>query len=73
MTESSEANDDSAFDGNIILLELEDNEFIYISGLETFKFKTEDKIVDYISLMGNNMIPYTFTVGEKYTYFISEH
>ena len=23
--------------------------------------------------MGNNMIPYTYGVGEKYTYFISEH
>ena len=23
--------------------------------------------------MGNNMVPYTFAVGKKYTYFISEH
>ena len=23
--------------------------------------------------MGDNMTPYTFAVGEKYTYFISEH
>ena len=23
--------------------------------------------------MGNNMIPYTFAVGEKYTYFLSSH
>ena len=35
-----------------------------ISGLEIFKFKTDDKIIDYISLMGNNMIPYTFAVGK---------
>ena len=65
MTESSEANDDSDFDGNIILLKLEDNEYIYISELEVFKLKTEDKIVDYISLMGNNMCPYANIIGEK--------
>ena len=23
--------------------------------------------------MGNNMIPYTFAISEKYTYFISTH
>ena len=23
--------------------------------------------------MGNNMIPFTFAIGEKYTYFISTH
>ena len=28
---------------------------------------------DYLSLMGNNMVPYTFAIGEKYTYFISTH
>ena len=35
--------------------------------------RTDDKIPNYISLIENNMIPYTFTVGEKYTYFISSH
>ena len=38
--------------------------------MEFIKFKTDDKIVDYISLMGNNMIPYAFAIREKYTYFI---
>ena len=52
------------FDGNTLLLECEDNEYVYISGLEIFKFKTDDKTIDYISLMGINMIPYTFAVGE---------
>ena len=70
MTEFSGANDSPDYDGNTLLLEFEDNEYVYISGLEIFKFKTDDKIIDYISLMGNNMIPYTFAVGEKYTYFL---
>ena len=71
MTEFSGAvNNGSDFDGNSLLLECEDNEYTYICGLETTKFKTNDKIIDYISLMGNNMIPYAYAIGEKYTYFL---
>ena len=70
MTEFSVANNSHDYDGNTLLLEFEDKEYVYISGLEIFKFKTDDKIIDYISLIGNNMIPYTFAVGEKYTYFL---
>ena len=65
MTKFSGANNSSDFDGNTILLESEDNEYVYTSGCEINKFKTADKIIDYISLMGNNMCPFTITVGEK--------
>ena len=70
LTEFSGANNSHDYDGNTLLLEFEDNEYAHISGLEIFKFKTDDKIIDYISLIGNNMIPFTFAVGEKYTYFL---
>ena len=70
MTEFLGANNSHDYDGNTLLLEFEDNEYIYISGLEIFKFKTDDKTIHYISLIGNNMIPYTFAVGEKYTCFL---
>ena len=73
MTEVSGALNNSHFDGNTILLECEDSKYVYISALEIFEFRTEDKILEYISLMENNMIPYTFAIGEKYTYFISTH
>ena len=66
MTQFSAANDSSGFDGNTLLLDCENNEYVYFSGLEIFKFKTDDKIIDYISLIGNNMIPYTFAVGGKH-------
>ena len=69
----SGVNDSSDYDGNTLLLEFEDNEYVYNSGLEIFKFKTDDKIIDCISLMGNNMFPYTFAMGEKYTYFLCFH
>ena len=49
MTEFFGANDSSDFHGNTILLECADNEYVYISGLEIFKFKTDDRILDYIS------------------------
>ena len=70
MTEFSGARDKNVFDGNTLLLECEDNEYVYFSGLEISKFKTDDKIIDYLSLMGNNMTPYAIMVGEKYTYFL---
>ena len=50
-------------------MEFENNEYVYISGLEITKFKIDDKIIDYISLMGNNMIPHAIMIGERYTYF----
>ena len=73
MTQFSEAIDSSDFDGKLILLECEDNEYVFISGLETFKFKAADKIVDYISLIGSNMVPHAIIIGEEYTYFIAHH
>ena len=63
--------DEIDFDGNTFLLECENNEYVYFSGCEILKFKTDDKIIDYISLMGNNMCLYTIAIGEKFTYFIS--
>ena len=48
MTELSGAVDKFDFDGNSLLLECENNEYVYISGLEIFKFKTDDKVIDYI-------------------------
>ena len=71
MTEfSGVADDGSEFDGNTLLIECENNEYVYISGLEVTKFKTDDKIIDYTSFMGNNMIPYAIMMGERYTYFL---
>ena len=74
MTEFSGVGDNNSdCDGKTFSLESEDNEYVYISGLEMFQFKTAYKFIDYISLMGNNMSPYTFAIGEKYTYFLSTH
>ena len=73
MTKFSGAGDKIDFDGITLLLECGGNEYVYFSGLEIFKFKTDDKFIDYISLMGNNFIPYAIIIGEKYIYFIAHH
>ena len=74
MTEfSGSADNSSGFDGNTLLLECQDNEYVYISGLEITNFNTDDKNIDYISLMGNNMVPYANIIGEKYTNFLYHH
>ena len=74
MTEfSGFANNSSEFDGNTPLVECENNEYVFITGLEIIKFKFDDKIIDYISLMGNNMIPHAIMIGEKHTYFLYHH
>ena len=74
MTDFSGAADNSFdFAGNTLLLQCENNEYVKNSGLETFNFKTDDKIIDYISLMGNNMVPYVFIIGENNTYFLYHH
>ena len=71
MTEFSGAADNSSdFDGNTLLLHCENKGYVYVSGFEIFKLKTDGKFIDYISLMGNNMILYAIIIGEKYTYFI---
>ena len=70
MTEfSGAANNSSDFDGNALLLEVEDRRYVYISGLEITEFETSDKVIACISLMGNNMVPYA-SILEKYTYFL---
>ena len=73
MTEFSEARDKNEFDGNTFLLECEDNEYKYISGIEITKFNTNDKIIEYISLIGNSMCSYAIMIGERYTYFTAHH
>ena len=71
MAEFSGAADNSSdVDGNTLLLEVEYRKYVYISGLEFIEFETNDKVIDCISLMGNDMVPYANILGEIYTYFL---
>jgi hypothetical protein len=56
------------FDGNTILLLLNNNNYIYIGdGIE--KCKINDNIKKYFSFVGNNDVPYPMAIGEKNIYF----
>jgi len=57
----------SKFDGNTILL-LVNNDYIYISSFIQ-KFKINDEILKYYSFIGNNDVPYPMAIGIKNIYF----
>ena len=66
MTEfSGAADNDSDFEGNTLLPEVEDRKYVCISSPENTEFETSDKVIDCISLMGNKMVPYTILLGEN--------
>lgn len=57
------------FDGNTILLQTGDNIYTYI-GPEIYSFKTDGKIINYISPVGNNDIAYPYAVDEYNNYYL---
>lgn len=56
------------FDGNTILLYLENNNYIIISD-DIEEFHINDEIEEYYSLVGNNDVPYPMAIGKKNIYF----
>ena len=54
----------SKFDGNTILLEMGNNECIYI-GSEIWSFNTKNEIAKYVSPVGNNDVPYPYAVDKS--------
>ena len=57
------------FDGNTVLLELPGNKYVYI-GCNIYEFTGKDKILSYMSPVGNNNVPYPFAIGEENVYFM---
>jgi hypothetical protein len=63
----------TSYDGNSILLEITPLKYVYI-GQCISKFETNSKIVEYISSVGNNNIPYPYAIDEEgYNYLILEN
>lgn len=59
-------------EGNSILVKYpveSDNMYVYI-GNRIYSFKAFDKILSYHSPVGNSGVPYSYAVGEKYTYLM---
>ena len=58
--------------GNSILVKISKNEYVFI-GSEVYKFVTDDEIIDYISVMGNNDVPYPIAYSKDKVYFMIEN
>ena len=61
------------FDGNTLLLGVDNNEYVYFPGFEIINFPTVDNFIDHISVIDGDMKAHTIVVGGKYTYFTSKH
>ena len=77
MTEFSGARDKKVFDGNTILLKVNEeknkNSYVYIGGDMVCSFLTNDNIYKYISNMGNNLTPYSIAIGWENIYYLTPY
>ena len=75
MTEFSGARDKKVFDGNTILLKVNEennkHSYVYIGGDKVCNFLTDDKIYKHISNMGNNLTPYSIAIGWENVYYLT--
>lgn len=58
----------SKFDGNTMLLDLGGGGYVYIGGWIK-KFTTDKKIVEYVSHVGNNDVPYPYAIDSDGDYY----
>lgn len=57
--------------GNSILLQTGANKYVYVGdGIREFSTRERDVIQHFYSPVGNNDVPYSYAVGEKYTYLL---
>lgn len=52
------------FEGNSILLNLGNNQYVFI-GQKIFSFRTNHEIVNYMSPVGNNDVPYPYAIDSQ--------
>ena len=57
------------FDGNTILLHLQEKDYVYI-GHEIYSFQMKDDFEKYYSPVGRNDVPYPLVVGKEFVYFL---
>ena len=77
MTYFSGARDKEVFDGNTILLKINEennkHRYVYIGGDKVCSFQTNDRIYKYISNMGNNLSPYSIAIGHENIYYLTPY
>jgi hypothetical protein len=57
------------YDGNTILIKINDKNYIYIGNYDCYHFITNESIKKYYSSIGSNDVPYPVAISEKYVYF----
>uniref|UniRef100_A0A6C0CA85 Uncharacterized protein n=1 Tax=viral metagenome TaxID=1070528 RepID=A0A6C0CA85_9ZZZZ len=57
--------------GNAILIKINKNNYVFV-GDEIYEFKTDDEIIDFIAVVGNNAVPYPVAYGIENAYFFLE-
>jgi hypothetical protein len=55
--------------GNSLLIKINKNKYVHI-GSKIYQFTTNDKILDYVSPVGNSNVPYPIAYGEDNVYFM---
>ena len=77
MTEFSGAEDKELFNGNNILFgigkENKKHRYVYIGGDMVCSFLTNDRIYKYISIMGNELTPYSIAIGWENIYYLTPY
>ena len=57
------------FNGNSILLQLTNKSYVYI-GSTIYSFKNNSKIIDFLSPVGNNDVPYPYAIDTNGYYYL---
>lgn len=52
------------YDGNALLFKINKTEYIYIGSNIISKFKSKQKIISFMSHVGNNLVPYTYAITD---------
>ena len=77
ITAFSGAFDKSVLDGSTFLLEKGEEKnkhrYVYIGGDMIRSFLTNDRIYKYISIMGNNLTPYSIAMGWENIYYLTSY
>lgn len=66
---SFSGNHGDQYDGNSILIEIDNNTYVYI-GHMIYSFTPKPRIVSYVSPIGNNWVPCPFAVDELNNYYL---
>ena len=72
-TKSMGENWDKIYQGNSILLKLNESKYVLIGWkIYSFQLEEDDQVKKYISPIGPNFVPYPYLIGKKNTYFMLE-